>query len=263
MASVCRLSTHPPTHMRCTRRWQLERWLPRACSGEHIGGMGMSEPSCGTDVLAMRTTAQTPVGVGEAATPTCRERRGSGLACCVERAGRLLAAQAAPPRSPPSHHPGARAARRQLQAERHQDVDHQRRRQRHRHGRRVPRVRTRVKEEAAGCRGAATQCGGLATLAAPAPRDRGTGLHASRSGGQACIPPPHTLHPSSPRTPPRLHHPRRAQVRADRRSREEAIPSHLSLYDRARHAWLLPRAAAQRQVSARLVRGGREGLSRA
>ncbi len=87
--------------MRCTRRWQLERWLPRACSGEHIGGMGMSEPSCGTDVLAMRTTAQTPVGVGEAATPTCRERRGSGLACCVERAGRLLAAQAAPPRSPP------------------------------------------------------------------------------------------------------------------------------------------------------------------
>lgn len=37
---------------------QLERWLPRACSGEHIGGMGMSEPSCGTDVLAMRTTAR-------------------------------------------------------------------------------------------------------------------------------------------------------------------------------------------------------------
>ena len=87
--------------MRCTRRWQLERWLPRACSGEHIGGMGMSEPSCGTDVLAMRTTAQTPVGVGEAATPTCRERRGSGP-CLLRGEGRPLAgctSRATPPRT--------------------------------------------------------------------------------------------------------------------------------------------------------------------
>jgi len=37
---------------------QLERFLPRACSGELIGGMGMSEPACGTDVLAMSTTAR-------------------------------------------------------------------------------------------------------------------------------------------------------------------------------------------------------------
>jgi isovaleryl-CoA dehydrogenase len=37
---------------------QLKQWLPRACSGEVIGGMGMSEPSCGTDVLAMRSTAR-------------------------------------------------------------------------------------------------------------------------------------------------------------------------------------------------------------
>jgi len=37
---------------------QLARFLPGACSGELIGGMGMSEPSCGTDVLAMRSTAK-------------------------------------------------------------------------------------------------------------------------------------------------------------------------------------------------------------
>ncbi len=36
---------------------QCSRLLPDACSGKTIGGMGMSEPSCGTDVLAMRTTA--------------------------------------------------------------------------------------------------------------------------------------------------------------------------------------------------------------
>merc|ERR1719502_382832 len=37
---------------------QLHRFLPPTCSGELIGGMGMSEPSCGTDVLAMRTSAR-------------------------------------------------------------------------------------------------------------------------------------------------------------------------------------------------------------
>eukprot|EP00316_Scyphosphaera_apsteinii_P011992 CAMPEP_0119304294 /NCGR_PEP_ID=MMETSP1333-20130426/5549_1 /TAXON_ID=418940 /ORGANISM="Scyphosphaera apsteinii, Strain RCC1455" /LENGTH=411 /DNA_ID=CAMNT_0007307145 /DNA_START=116 /DNA_END=1351 /DNA_ORIENTATION=+ len=36
---------------------QCARWLPSACSGEVIGGMGMSEPSSGTDVLAMRSNA--------------------------------------------------------------------------------------------------------------------------------------------------------------------------------------------------------------
>ena len=66
------------------------------------------------------------------------------------------------PCHPASHHSGASAARRQLQAERHQDVDHQRRCQRHGHGRRVPRVRTQVKEEATGCREAPTQRGGVA-----------------------------------------------------------------------------------------------------
>lgn len=36
---------------------QKERYLPKLCSGEWIGAMGMSEPGCGTDVLAMTTTA--------------------------------------------------------------------------------------------------------------------------------------------------------------------------------------------------------------
>lgn len=37
---------------------QCAKYLPGACSGEKICGMGMSEPSVGTDVLGMRTTAK-------------------------------------------------------------------------------------------------------------------------------------------------------------------------------------------------------------
>ncbi len=37
---------------------QREKWLPGASSGELIGGMCMSEPDAGTDVLGMRTTAR-------------------------------------------------------------------------------------------------------------------------------------------------------------------------------------------------------------
>lgn len=33
------------------------RFLPGVCSGEKIGGMGMSEPGAGTDVLGMKTKA--------------------------------------------------------------------------------------------------------------------------------------------------------------------------------------------------------------
>jgi len=36
---------------------QRERWLPAACSGRSIGGMCMSEPSAGTDVLGLQTSA--------------------------------------------------------------------------------------------------------------------------------------------------------------------------------------------------------------
>ncbi len=36
---------------------QRDRWLPGACSGAEIGGMCMSEPGAGTDVMGMRTTA--------------------------------------------------------------------------------------------------------------------------------------------------------------------------------------------------------------
>ncbi|MEE2786115.1 MAG: acyl-CoA dehydrogenase family protein [Myxococcota bacterium] len=37
---------------------QRMKWLPPACSGEAIGGMCMSEPGAGTDVLGMATTAR-------------------------------------------------------------------------------------------------------------------------------------------------------------------------------------------------------------
>src|SRR5262245_24873126 len=36
---------------------QRARWLPDACAGRIIGGMCMTEPSAGTDVLGMQTTA--------------------------------------------------------------------------------------------------------------------------------------------------------------------------------------------------------------
>ena len=36
---------------------QRARFLPAACSGEAVCGMAMTEPSCGTDVLAMRSSA--------------------------------------------------------------------------------------------------------------------------------------------------------------------------------------------------------------
>lgn len=36
---------------------QKMKFLPKSCSGEFIGGMGMSEPGVGTDVLSMSTTA--------------------------------------------------------------------------------------------------------------------------------------------------------------------------------------------------------------
>jgi isovaleryl-CoA dehydrogenase len=36
---------------------QKAKYLPGACDGTKIGGMGMSEPGVGTDVLGMTTTA--------------------------------------------------------------------------------------------------------------------------------------------------------------------------------------------------------------
>ncbi len=37
---------------------QRARYLPKVLTGEHIGAMGMTEPSAGTDVMGMRTTAR-------------------------------------------------------------------------------------------------------------------------------------------------------------------------------------------------------------
>ena len=36
---------------------QKHKYLPDVCNGALIGGMGMSEPAHGTDVLGMRTSA--------------------------------------------------------------------------------------------------------------------------------------------------------------------------------------------------------------
>ena len=36
---------------------QKKRYLPKMCTGEWVGAMGMSEPAVGTDVMGMRTTA--------------------------------------------------------------------------------------------------------------------------------------------------------------------------------------------------------------
>lgn len=36
---------------------QKLQFLPEACDGSKIGGMGMSEPNAGTDVLGMKTNA--------------------------------------------------------------------------------------------------------------------------------------------------------------------------------------------------------------
>mmetsp|Transcript_11547 Transcript_11547/g.22711 ORF Transcript_11547/g.22711 Transcript_11547/m.22711 type:complete len:419 (+) Transcript_11547:120-1376(+) len=36
---------------------QKQKWLPDSCSGKIIGGMGMSEPNHGTDVLGLQTSA--------------------------------------------------------------------------------------------------------------------------------------------------------------------------------------------------------------
>lgn len=43
---------------------QKHRFLPAACSGEAVCGMAMTEPACGTDVLAMRTRAVKDEGDG-------------------------------------------------------------------------------------------------------------------------------------------------------------------------------------------------------
>jgi isovaleryl-CoA dehydrogenase len=37
---------------------QKEKFLPKLCTGEWVGAMGMSEPAVGTDVLGMKTTAK-------------------------------------------------------------------------------------------------------------------------------------------------------------------------------------------------------------
>jgi hypothetical protein len=134
---------------------------PDACSGAKVGGMCMSEPGAGTDVLGMRTTRGAP--------------------------------------------------RRHLRAQRRQDVDHQRRHQRHRARRRVSGLRPRRRR----CRATSSRCSSSRRAS-----------RASRSGrrsrtSSACAPRPRRSSssrtarcPEKPRRRRgRRHHPHDAQPR--------------------------------------------------
>ena len=37
---------------------QKEKYLPKLCSGEHVGALAMSEPNAGSDVVSMKLTAK-------------------------------------------------------------------------------------------------------------------------------------------------------------------------------------------------------------
>jgi isovaleryl-CoA dehydrogenase len=36
---------------------QLKKYMPKLCTGEWVGGLAMSEPNAGSDVVSMKTTA--------------------------------------------------------------------------------------------------------------------------------------------------------------------------------------------------------------
>lgn len=36
---------------------QKKKYLPKLCSGEHVGALAMSEPNAGSDIVSMKTTA--------------------------------------------------------------------------------------------------------------------------------------------------------------------------------------------------------------
>ncbi len=44
---------------------QKKKYLPKLISGEHLGGMGMSEPEAGSDMLSMKTRAVRAAGSGD------------------------------------------------------------------------------------------------------------------------------------------------------------------------------------------------------
>ena len=66
MAYGCAFATHvdvvAPYLTRLTDESQRERWLPGFCSGETISAICMSEPSAGSDLRGMRTTAEPAEG---------------------------------------------------------------------------------------------------------------------------------------------------------------------------------------------------------
>ena len=44
--------------MRHGNETQKSKYLPKLCSGEHIGALAMSEPGAGSDVVSMKTRAE-------------------------------------------------------------------------------------------------------------------------------------------------------------------------------------------------------------
>ena len=82
---------------------QKQRYLPKACSGGLIGGMCMSEPNAGTDVLGLATSAKKDVSAPLRCSFPPAPAEAGGVMC---------------------------ASGRRVGAERVQDVDHKRRRQR-------------------------------------------------------------------------------------------------------------------------------------
>lgn len=44
--------------MRNGNEMQKKKYLPKLCSGEHIGALAMSEPGSGSDVVSMKTVAK-------------------------------------------------------------------------------------------------------------------------------------------------------------------------------------------------------------
>ena len=57
---------------------QKQKYLPRLCSGEHIGALGMSEANAGSDVVSMKLTARREgdkyILNGTRVSPCCRAR---------------------------------------------------------------------------------------------------------------------------------------------------------------------------------------------
>ena len=51
---------------------QKQKYLPKLCSGEHVGALAMSEPNAGSDVVSMKLSARRPMTMRSGAPITAR-----------------------------------------------------------------------------------------------------------------------------------------------------------------------------------------------